>query len=126
MASEVEVFPHGNQVEVLSDIEECLCRSKTLSTLGLIVNELVTNAMKYAFVDHPHPKLTIAGVRHHGNYTMTVRDNGPGTRQPDASEPSSGFGLMIVNALSEQLGGTIQFEHDEGTVATLEFPVGES
>ena len=124
--SEIEVFPHGDRVEVHSEIEECLCTAKTLSSLGLIVNELITNAMKYAFANHPNPELTLLGVSQFEHYTLTVQDNGPGCLEPDERQTSSGFGLTIVRVLTEQLGGSIRFENDHGARAILEFPVGES
>ncbi len=125
MLREAQVFPHGERVLIQTEIEEYVCATKKLSTLGLIVNELVTNAMKYAFVDHPDPKLTITGVYCGEHYTLTIHDNGPGLLERAASEPSSGFGLMIVNTLAEQLDGAIRFEHDNGMQAILEFPVEE-
>lgn len=55
VSSEVELFPHSQYVQIQMDLEDCLCTAKVLSFLGLIVNELPTNAMKYTFRDHQNP-----------------------------------------------------------------------
>jgi len=121
--SEVQLFPRGDEVIVHAEIEECMFSANTLSTLGLIVNELVTNAMKYAFGDHPSPKLTVSGSRRGENYVLSVEDNGPGIVESEAEKPSSGLGSTIVHALVDQLDGTIHIESNNGAHVTLVFPI---
>jgi len=110
--------------------------ARTLSTVGLIANELVTNAMKYAFPDHPSPVLTLTGVNRHGTYLLTVADNGPGIPEPDQRRSRSGFGLMVVTTLTGfglmvvttltgQLDGTLTFTNEDGARISLEFPIDE-
>jgi two-component sensor histidine kinase len=123
IVKEIELFPVGQRVETRSELAECWCPAKTLSTVGLIVNELITNAMKYAFGDHPAPVLRLTGVHQNERYQLTVEDNGPGVPAAVGATGSSGFGLMVITTLTEQLGGTITFENDHGTRATLKFPV---
>lgn len=122
ISSEIHLFPNGERVKIHTALQECTCSTKTLSSLGLITNELVTNAMKYAFRDHQDPELIMQGTRRDSRYTLTIQDNGPGIPGPDIDQ-SSGFGLMMIKALTEQLDGTIRFQNDGGTQATLEFPV---
>ena len=74
MTSEIALFPHGNQVTIHSEVVECMCAIKTLSTAGLIVNELITNAMKYAFVDHQDPQLTVTGIHSGNEYILTIME----------------------------------------------------
>lgn len=123
MSNEIQVFPRGSDIDVHFQFDECMCTAKTLSTLGLIVNELVTNAMKYAFKDHPKPRLSLIGAHRGDYYSLTLKDNGPGILGPAQRDGSSGFGFMVVDALVEQLNGTIHFEDDGGTRIRLEFPV---
>lgn len=79
--------------------------------LGLIVNELVTNAFKHTGAD-----LEVnVKCRHQGRaFTLTVVDHGPGF--PDAFDPktSKGLGMRLVSAMLEDLGGTIAFDRSEG------------
>jgi PAS domain S-box-containing protein len=120
---ETRVFPHGEQVEISSEIEECIVPVKTLSTLGLIVNELITNAMKHAFRDHPNPRLVITGNRHDEGYELVVEDNGPGFEAFNTGRATSGLGSTIVNSLIDQLGGSIHIESDNGAHVTVVFPI---
>jgi two-component sensor histidine kinase len=94
----------------------------TALPLGLIVNELVTNAYKYAFSN------TINGVLHitinkinNGKYKLTVLDNGPGIPNEYSAKSSEGFGLNLVNRLVKQLNGTLSIYNNNGTCIEIVF-----
>jgi PAS domain S-box-containing protein len=120
---ETELFAMGKGVTTRSELDECLCPARILSTVGLIANELITNVMKHAFHNQPAPMLTLTGVYRDGRYCLTVQDNGPGIPKAPPPRGGSGFGLMVITTLTEQLDGTITFENDHGTRVTLDFPV---
>jgi PAS domain S-box-containing protein len=91
---------------------------------GLILNELLTNAFKYAF------PLGQAGVVHVALYSVTaqqarlvVRDTGVGFPADLDFRHTATLGLQLVVMLTEQLGGTITLERDGGTIFTLTFPM---
>jgi two-component sensor histidine kinase len=86
--------------------------------LSLILNELLTNACKYAFPDHAAPALSILFKREPGKITLRVIDNGPGFI-PTAN--ASSFGLRLIDIQAQQLGGTYSFHSDRGTHFTLSF-----
>ena len=91
-------------------------------TLGLIVNELVSNSLKYAFPDGQAGVLRIELVKHDSvQYTLTVSDNGRGL--PDSFDPqkSQSFGLKLVTSLSRKLDGNINFTNKNGTKSILYF-----
>jgi PAS domain S-box-containing protein len=92
--------------------------------LGLLVNELVTNALKHAFPDgrrgHVSARVSVSADGARG--TLTVSDDGVGF-QAAAAAGGTSTGLAIVDALSRQLGGRARFTHDGGTNFTLEFPL---
>jgi len=90
--------------------------------LGLLLNELITNALKHAFVDGRTGHISVELSRNGGSGMLRVRDDGVGFRVP-AAEPPASVGLQIIGALSRQLGGRGQFRSDGGTEFTLEFPV---
>lgn len=120
----VNLFPTGERVNVTIDIEDCSLAAKQLSTIGLIVNELITNAMKYAFPGNPDPQLAITGTLAAQRLTIVVTDNGPGPPPRSFATGSlTGFGITMVNALAEQLSGMIRFERNSGLHVVLECPV---
>ena len=93
---------------------------------GLIINELVTNSLKYAF---PHgvrgdaPPVICVGLHSTPDkgYILSVRDNGVGLPEGfDIHRPTS-LGLQLVNTLAEQLRGTLSVEHGKGTCVKVAF-----
>lgn len=75
--------------------------------LGLIVNELATNALRHAYPDGGG-LVRVAAVVAEGCLVLAVRDSGPGL--PDDFEParSRGFGMKLVRGLAQQLGGRVE------------------
>ncbi|TVR66444.1 MAG: PAS domain S-box protein [Spirochaetaceae bacterium] len=116
----LQLYPHGPDVTVSINLEERIAEARQLSTLGIIVNELLTNAMKYAFQEHPEPRLSLVGRKNDGRYTITLSDNGIGPQASFDTTSSTGFGMTLVSALTEQLNGSIRFEQDGGTRVTLD------
>ncbi|MFD3001202.1 two-component regulator propeller domain-containing protein [Pontibacter toksunensis] len=91
-------------------------------TLGLIVNELVSNTLKYAFPDGRHGQLRIELAKHDEvQFTLKVIDNGRGL--PEGFDPllSPSFGLKLVTSLSRKLEGNIKFLNKNGTQSILYF-----
>ncbi|MFO7782620.1 MAG: PAS domain S-box protein, partial [Spirochaetia bacterium] len=119
-------FPPGMNVRVTTEIEDCVLDGKRLSTVGLIVNELVTNAMKHALSGHEDGRLDVRSSADGEYMNIVIEDNGTGFPERTAGEPST-FGMTMVRALTEQLGGTISFEQDGGgTRAVLRFAAAQS
>ncbi|WP_220275196.1 sensor histidine kinase [Emticicia sp. BO119] len=85
--------------------------------LGLIINELVTNACKYAFPENPIPALTIHCYENEGQILLQVSDNGLGFEQ---STKKKTFGLKLIQIFTERLKGKSGFEN-EGTAFYLTF-----
>ncbi len=82
--------------------------------LGLILNELLTNAFKYAYHDVQRPMLTVSltGKR---DLTLEIKDNGPGIDQAEWQQKTGSFGKRLIKNLSDQIGGKYQIDNDEGT-----------
>ena len=88
--------------------------------VGLIVNELVTNAFKYGFPDDRVGRVTVLFRRIGDMFTLHVCDNGVGY-QP--REDSTGLGARVVRALAAQLDGTFMVTAREpGTECVVAFP----
>lgn len=91
--------------------------------LGLIVNELISNAFKHAYIDHPSPELTV-GLKHEGKGSLgiDIRDNGNGMR-PTAEARGNSFGLKLVNMLMSELKGKYEVRTQQGTEYLLTIPL---
>jgi len=91
--------------------------------LGLLCNELMTNALKHAFKGREHGTVRVLLTREPGQAQVTVRDDGHGL--PENFRPGEGgtLGLELVWSLAEQLHGTAEAKNDGGAVFTVRFPL---
>jgi two-component sensor histidine kinase len=97
---------HGIEIEVVAD-EGTLPWSEAVS-LGLIVTELVINAIKYAFpTARAGARILVSFEFDEADWKLAVADNGSGLK-PAAATPSGGLGTAIVGALAKQLKAQIQ------------------
>jgi two-component sensor histidine kinase len=88
-------------------VDESVTVADISVSLGLIVTELVINALKHAFPGHRAGKIVVSYGSHGPNWTMSVSDNGIG--MPAASEGAkSGLGTNIVEALAKRLDAEVQ------------------
>jgi PAS domain S-box-containing protein len=102
--------------------DEVIVPPDTAIPYGLILNELVSNALKHAFPDGRHGQINVLLRRHPPSQAvLTVQDNGCGFPQDVDFLATDSLGLQLVNALSEQLSGTIALERHNGTAFTLMF-----
>ena len=91
----------------------------TAVPLGLIVNELLTNTIKYAFPDGRSGKVQIKlEQKPNGVLQMQISDNGVGK---GCTIKGTGFGGQLISLLTQQLGGTMKEENDNGTHIIFEF-----
>ncbi|MEW5773613.1 MAG: histidine kinase dimerization/phosphoacceptor domain -containing protein [Thermodesulfobacteriota bacterium] len=89
---------------------------------GLILNELVTNALKYAF-DRPGGTITVATRRDGPMVELSVADNGRGLPAHITPENAATLGLQLVANLTAQLRGTLRIGRENGTVFVIRFPM---
>jgi len=116
-------FPGGQAVTVEKAVDGFIIGARQLQPLGIIVNELLTNIMKYAFAENSTPVIEVTAFMQKGHAVITVRDNGRGMPEAIDFKNTTGFGLMLVEMLTEQLGGSIRIERGGGTKIVLEFPI---
>jgi len=89
---------------------------------ALITNELITNAIKYAFPDKRAGKITVRfGQADGGGYELCIRDNGIGFASGLAKKPLQTLGLELVKTLAAQINGKVKIESDHGTKIVVKF-----
>jgi two-component system, sensor histidine kinase PdtaS len=86
--------------------------------LGLIVNEVLTNAFKYAFANHEDPALVLELYQTQNGITLRIKDNGPGF--PVQMSDNNSFGFRLISLFSKQLNGKLNMENNNGAQVTLE------
>jgi chemotaxis protein methyltransferase CheR len=107
-------------IALQTDLDSVMLPTDRMIPLGLLVNELVTNALKFAFPGETKGTVMVALKRGPSDLCLTVADDGKGI---DPQRADSGFGGRLVESFAEQLGG--QFEREsgrEGTTVRLILP----
>jgi len=99
---------------VYLDIDQAL-------TLGLIVNELITNSIKYAFPNGLEGQLKISMSKNGNNNLLRVYDNGIGIPPEIDIGKTDTLGLQLVQMFVEQIGGTIELKRGKGTEYLIVF-----
>ncbi|MBK8395654.1 MAG: GAF domain-containing protein [Leptospiraceae bacterium] len=92
-------FPKNSHLTIEKDIEDFVINSKSLFSVGIILNELITNAYKYAFPENENGTIFIHVKKLlEDKIQLYVRDNGIGLPENFSISNSKGFGLNLINA----------------------------
>jgi two-component sensor histidine kinase len=87
---------------------------------GLLINELVTNSLKYAFPDRKEGTILIGFEDLGDSYTLIVADDGVGL--PPNFPSNETMGSRLLRALTDQLEGEMKIDREKGTKFTITFP----
>jgi len=114
-----------SNISLRHEMESLMLPAKLAAPIGLIVVELITNAMKYAFPDNRPGTVSITLSCTATGARLEIRDDGVGL-PPGAGLPDiAGKGLSLVQGLAVQIGGVFTMEGDSaGTRCALEFACG--
>jgi two-component sensor histidine kinase len=108
-----------NQLSLDVNVDESVTKADVSVSLGLIVTELVINALKHAFPEERSGKIRVNYHAHGANWILSVADNGVGM-PADAARAKPGLGTSIVQALSAQLHGVIKVGNtNPGTIVSV-------
>lgn len=106
------------QVAVQTAVEPLTAPARTMITLGIVINELITNALKYAIPQTQSPALKLEVYEEAGEsdtrIVVSVQDNGPGFPEEIVSRGRYGFGLSIVKSLISQYDGSLEITNAGG------------
>jgi two-component sensor histidine kinase/putative methionine-R-sulfoxide reductase with GAF domain len=111
-----------DQIRMNIQTHEIYLGIDTAIPCGLIISELVTNTLKYAFPDGRRGELLVSlGPADDDELTLLVKDNGIGLPKDFDWRESDSLGLQLVNTLSAQLHGKIQVDGEGGTSFKITF-----
>jgi PAS domain S-box-containing protein len=120
----ISVFPVHSEVAIIKKIDSFPIDAKLVFPFGIIINEIVTNIMKYAFVeDKQDKKIEVTAEKIENQARVIIHDNGMGMPPDFNLEEAKGFGLHLVKMLINQIKGEMKIENVEGTKFTLIFPL---
>jgi two-component sensor histidine kinase len=121
-------------VALVAEAESHILDAERAVPLGLVLNEAVTNAMKYAFPEERAGTVQVSFARDGEEFVLTIADDGIGLppegelerAPPDQPQQGAGLGTRLLRALAAQLRGTfrrVPGPGQVGTLAELRFPV---
>jgi len=92
--------------------------------IALIVNEAVTNAIKYAFPEHRRGVIKVGLAREADSLRLSIEDNGVGIPEGVQTEKLTSLGLELIKGLTDDLKGRVQFLVKKGTSVVVSFNKG--
>lgn len=114
-------FPDCAHVQVHKDVHDFMLDAKRLQSLGIIINELLTNIMKYAFQGRDGGAISVQALKDGNHVSVIIADDGIGLPESVSLANSTGFGLQLIAGLVQQLNGTMRIERLNGTKFALDF-----
>ncbi len=118
-------IPAGRSVAFVNLLPKLYLSIDAAVPLGLILNELMTNAFKYAVPDTRMPEMRLSLVYEGDSAILEFADNGPGFAVPPVFKGATSLGLRLISRLSKQLRGSVDYQTDNGAVFTFTFPLKE-
>jgi PAS domain S-box-containing protein len=115
----------GLEISLVKELEAVDAPVGLCFPLGIVTNELVTNAYKYAFSGRSHGQVRVTLRRSGQALELSVKDDGVGL--PAQLDPLSAdtFGLGLVNILARQIKAEVQVMHQDGTTFILRVPIAD-
>jgi PAS domain S-box-containing protein len=114
----------NRKVKLNSNVKNSPVSINQAYPLGLVINELISNSLKYAFPDEREGEITIKMEKLENELELIVTDNGVGIPKDFDWKNSSSLGLKLVHNLVEnQLDGSIEMENKNGTKFTIKFNI---
>ncbi len=115
----LQTFNADDQIDVQIDMEPIELDMDTAIPIGLMVNELITNSLKYAFPDRRDGRIKLRLQQEDAEHlALSVADNGVG-KVAGTSPKGTGFGSQLIQLLTQQLQGVMQESVGDGTSVTF-------
>lgn len=116
-------YAESSSVSVEKRIEDVPLESKVVFPVGIVINELITNAFKYAFPGGREGRVVVSFTKSGESAVLRIEDDGVGLPDRAISGESPGFGLNLVRAMTTQIGGSLDLRGGIGTGVTVSFPL---
>jgi two-component system, sensor histidine kinase PdtaS len=112
------------QLRLSVQVEEIHLDVDKVIRIGLIVNELVSNALKYAYGGQEAPSLEVRISQYAKDIHVEIKDNGAGVPDGFDMESAQSFGLRMIRAFTRELRGKLAVRNQNGACFMLNIPIG--
>jgi hypothetical protein len=120
-ANLIRTYSMGYLIRTDINVEQVYLDANFAVPCGLILNELITNCIKYAFPDSTCGIITIELFEKNEQVTLIVRDDGIGMPRGMDLEQNTTMGIHLVHDLVRQIEGTVEVDNSKGTCFTIRF-----
>lgn len=118
----LRTYSSSNRIKLHMELEEHSLDLDTIIPCGLIINEAITNSLKYAFPDNDEGEIRISFKKINDEFNLSLSDNGIGINNSIDLENLSSLGMRLVNLLTRQIRGTLELNPiDQGFSLTIKF-----
>ncbi|MEM8566336.1 MAG: tetratricopeptide repeat protein [Bacteroidota bacterium] len=114
-------FTSSSAVELTLDLEDTPVDKKVIITIGLIINEVLTNSFKHAFGEVGKGKVVVRTFKSGQNLNIDIHDNGKGILLTEAIYGSRG--ITLIAGLVRQMDGEYEITNDNGTYFHMQIPL---
>ena len=121
LADSIHAAFDDGRVALSLNISDTGVERKNLLHCGIILNEALTNAYKYAFGQTESPRIIVSDRVENGRHYLTITDNGCGFETPGASSESS-YGLSLIQGIAGSEGWDFRIDGSDGTTVEVSFP----
>jgi two-component sensor histidine kinase/HAMP domain-containing protein len=112
---------HSHDIRIQIDAENVPVSIEKAIPCGLIINELISNSLKYAFPDQKEGEIQIHLKKHEKDIQLIVQDNGIGMSKNIDWETTETLGLRLVHTLVKQLSGSLEVRNETGIEFKIRF-----
>jgi two-component sensor histidine kinase len=109
-----------SRIEFVINVEPVYLSLQQAIPVALIINEGVTNSIKYAFENESTPQIWVSMTQTDEKVKLNIADNGKGFELREEDEGKS-LGIQLIKGLSKELKGSVQIDTKKGTTLTIEF-----
>ncbi len=110
------------QIKLSIDIQNIHLDVDTAIPCGMIINEALSNSLKYAFPDQKSGEILVTLQSTDTDFFLKIRDDGTGFSLPKDCEFKNSLGLKLIHLFTKQLSGKIEFDQKKGTTLLIQFP----
>ncbi len=110
-----------DQIRPVIHVDEIILNMETAIPCGLIINELVSNSLKYAFPNGREGVIVVSLKEKNDKYQLKIGDNGIGLPEGLDFKHTNSLGLQLVNSLAGQIDGELELECSQGTEFKITF-----
>lgn len=120
----IKVFSiNDRKIELRFEMEDFTLDIDRAISMGIVINEIVTNSLKHAFRDRDEGEILIKSQIEDNYRVFTIRDNGIGMQDNIDIESSKSLGLQIIRAIAKKLDAALILKNDSGTEIVIKLPL---